>query len=219
MLSSISGFSDSFTFVAFNKLFSSHITGNIIISIIFLFSHTPGVMVIISALPVYIVFSFIFAFFFNRFNFLRDKCYFWVFLEMIIFLFLMLLCLFNINKAEYSSFSYLIICMLPIIGMSVHNICVHKYFKNLPPYYVMTGNISKIVFYLSNKPFEKKNITNYEQNKKNFLILVFTLFGFTFGALVSVIGYFWIKFNILIFIVILQLILFLLVYFYKNSKK
>ena len=67
LLSSISGFSDSFTFVAFNKLFSSHITGNIIISIIFLFSHTPGVMIIISALPVYIVFSFIFAFFFKCF--------------------------------------------------------------------------------------------------------------------------------------------------------
>ena len=68
--------------------------------------------------------------------------------------------------------------MFPIIGMSVHNICVHKFFPYLPPYYVMTGNISKIVFYLTNKP--KKKITSHE-NKKNFCVTWYAEFRSIYG--------------------------------------
>ena len=103
--------------------------------------------------------------------------------------------------------------MLPVVAMSIHNTILKTYVPDIPPCSVMTGNLIQFVVNTTTFCFHLK-YKGSQQHQEYFTGLKRfgnVLFGFFVGAWISALGYIYLKFYALIFILVMQGLMILLV--------
>ena len=99
----IAGFSDVFSFVALDRLFCAHVTGNIIIIISFIIYNIKGVGPKIASIPIFMIFASIISFFIQIKGLKKASLCYWILIEILFFIALLLCGIFFIPKAKANS--------------------------------------------------------------------------------------------------------------------
>lgn len=191
MMAFIAGFVDVFGFVQLNKLFTAHITGNIVIAISEIISHTPGVTAKLIALPVFIVIAMIATVLIEYFGKNRPLLTLLLIAEACLLTVFMLMGNIVIPSGNVESWQYILTGMIAVSAMAIHNTLLRTYMTALPPCTVMTGNFSQIIVDMTSYLFGQKlvypveNVLNSISGIKKFGNV---LIAFCLGGLVAALG-------------------------------
>ncbi len=220
LMAAISGFSDVFGFVGLDHLFTAHITGNIVIIISFILENSPGIVSKIIAIPVFIIFAFIISSVIETQGMTRRSLLFWLSLEIILFITLLICGLYFIPMLSISSKYFIIISMLPVCAMAIHNTLLRTYMSTFPPCTVMTGNLTQFVvdvtaFLLS--ILRIPIVTENQQVVQKLKRFGNVLSGFILGGLMAAFGYIYFHFWCALIIIGLLVILLCLTFFHKST--
>ncbi len=204
-MATIAGFSDVFTFISLNHMFSAHVTGNVIIAISLLVHGVGGgfgsLKVLLSVIPVYIIVCIIMSLFFDIHG-LSKKCLsIWMLIECFLYLILMIIGLTFLSKIDIYSWTYVVICMIPIVAMSIHNLAMVSFFCKLPPTTVITGDVARVLFGFTNIFFIKSFVQGNDALKEKTKHLFFLVLGFVVGALVAAFGCYYLGFYAIIYVI------------------
>jgi uncharacterized membrane protein YoaK (UPF0700 family) len=145
LMAAIAGFTDVFAFVSLDKLFTAHITGNIVIAIAELIHHAPGVASKIISLPLFIVIAIFVTACIEARGQTKGLLAMWFFIEAIFLAGFMFAGMIVVPHASVSSLPYIYVAMLPVAAMSIHNTLLRTYMSKFPPCTVMTGNITQLI--------------------------------------------------------------------------
>lgn len=208
-MAAIAGFSDVFGFIALDRLFTAHITGNIVIIISYLIYGTIGIIPKLLAIPLFILFAAIISTIIEHHSHTKRALLLWISLEILFFVLLLLIGRTMIPEIEITSWAYTMIAMLPICAMAIHNTLLRTYMSTIPPCTVMTGNLTQFIIDLTALCFNK--VPEKSTLRENLLLSIKSfgnvLCGFVVGGLLSTFGYIFLGFYSLIFIIFLLLIL------------
>lgn len=210
-MAAIAGFSDVFGFIALDRLFTAHITGNIVIIISFLIYNTKGIISKVIAIPLFILFAAIISAIIEHHGHTRKMLSFWLILEILLFLSLMVAGITMISQLQVTSISYIIFSMLPVCAMAIHNTLLRTYMSKLPPCTVMTGNLTQFVVDFTALCLSKLpgKLTPRQHSLKGVKRFGNVLLGFIVGGLLSAFGYVLMGFFSLILILLLLIALFI----------
>jgi len=208
-MAAIAGFSDVFGFIALDRLFTAHITGNIVIVISFLIYGTKNIAPKIIAIPLFMLFAAIISAVIEHHGHTKKLLVFWLILEVVLFFSLMLAGWTIIPGLQAKSLFYISLTMLPVCAMAIHNTLLRTYMAKLPPSTVMTGNLTQFVIdltalclsWLPGKLTPRENSIYGVKRYGNVLV------GFLLGGLLSALGFVLMGFSSLIIILLLQLTL------------
>jgi uncharacterized membrane protein YoaK (UPF0700 family) len=145
LMAAIAGFIDVVGFVGVDKLFTSHITGNIVVAIAEIIHHGPGVASKIIALPMFILIAIIVTGCIEvcgQSRKLLALCFVIEALFLVGFMFTGMLILPHVAE---NSFPYIAIAMLAVCAMSIHNTLLRTFMIHFPPCTVMTGNLTQLI--------------------------------------------------------------------------
>jgi len=206
-MAAIAGFSDVFGFIALDRLFTAHITGNVVIIISSFIYDTAGIISKVLAIPLFMLFAAIISAIIEHHNYTKKILSFWLILEIFLFIALMVAGVTMIPGLEVTSFTYTIISMLPICAMAIHNTLLRTYLSKLPPCTVMTGNLTQFIVDLTALCLSKLpgKLTPPENSALGVKRFGNVLSGFVFGGLLSTFGFILMGFFSLIFIIFLQI--------------
>jgi uncharacterized membrane protein YoaK (UPF0700 family) len=212
-MSAIAGFIDTFTFIALDRLFTAHITGNIIIAIAFLLSDVEGVLSKMVAIPVFMILAAMVAFIIETHGINKKTLSFWILIEIVLIIVFFVFGIILLPDIKVTSYTYLFLCMLPVAAMAIHNTVLKTYMCKIPPCTVMTGNLTKLVIdtvvYVMN--FSDNKHDNQKTAFVNIKRFFNVLLGFSLGAGVCALGYYYFGFYALIFEIILFFTLMLII--------
>lgn len=184
-MAAIAGFVDVFCFVNYSRLFTAHITGNIVIAITEMIHHTPGITIKLIALPVFALVAMGIVWIIEHRG--RSKSLLAVFL-IIEAIFLALFMIAG-NKVASSvndvSIVYITTGMFAVSAMAIHNTLLCTFMRSLPPCTVMTGNFCKFlvdtVSFLYGKtsthPLENPTTSDKGIHRYGYVLLAFCLGG------------------------------------------
>lgn len=197
MMASIAGFTDVLGFVGANKIFTAHITGNIVIAISELIHHTPGVASKIVAIPVFIAIVICVTGLIEMVGLTRKMLAFCFFIEALFLIAFMLAGAYILNFQAVDSLSYICATLLAVAAMSIHNALLRIYMHSFPPCTVMTGNLTQIIIHTSDfiwgwkEPYATESRQIAHGGMKS---LGNVLLGFLVGATLAALGYILIDF-------------------------
>ncbi len=140
LMALIGGFVDLFGFIALEKLFTSHITGNIIIAIAETISHSEGLTEKLVALPVFIFVAMLTTWIIEHFGQTKKLLAILFLVEIAFLSVFMITGHFIIPLTTPKSASYITVGMLAVSAMAIHNILVRTFMSSFPACTVMTTN-------------------------------------------------------------------------------
>jgi len=145
MMAAVAGFSDVMGFVGANKLFTAHITGNIVIAISDVIHHEPGLSSKIISLPLFIVIVMFVTTFTEIRGQSRNLLAMWLFFEALFLTGFMFAGIYILNYDSVSSVLYTCGALLAVCAMAIHNVLLRTFMATFPPCTVMTGNLTQII--------------------------------------------------------------------------
>lgn len=199
MMAAISGFIDVIGFVGVSKLFTAHITGNLVIAIAEIIHHEPGVATKIIAIPLFILIAAFTTWIIEMHGQSKRLLAIWFIIEAIFLTTFMFTGIYVLPFYELGSWQYICSAMSPICAMAIHNILLRTFMRTLPPCTVMTGNLSQLIVdgvsYFWRKTLThnvEKSITSYDGIQRFGNVIV----GFLIGGMCAAFGFiaigFWI---------------------------
>ncbi len=200
VMAAIAGFSDVFGFITLHEIFTAHITGNLVIAISYALYHTPGILPRIVAIPIFILAAFIVTTIIELFGISKQAFRYWLALETLLFLALMITVIAFHPSLTVTSVSFLFIAMIPVTAMAIHNTLMKTFLRSIPVYTVMTGNLSQFIISLTALLLGKH--THIKEDHEQLILEIkkfgTLLLGFIVGGAVSllyvVIGFYAILF-------------------------
>lgn len=145
LMAAVAGFIDVIGFVGVNKLFTAHITGNIVVAFAEIIHHTPGVASKLIALPLFILLAMIVTALIEKYGQTKELLAFWFLAEVILLIGFMLAGVFILPKVSISSVLYITAGMLAVAAMAIHNTLLRTYMPHFPACTAMTGNLAQFV--------------------------------------------------------------------------
>lgn len=199
MMAAIAGFSDVVGFVGANKLFTAHITGNIVIAIAELIHHMPGVASKLIAIPLFLIIAIFVTAWIELHGQTKRLLATWLLLEALLLAGFMFAGLTILPYESVSSVLYTCSALLAVCAMSIHNAVLRTFMTPFPPCTVMTGNLTQLVIDLVNYAWGwKKPFPTAERIQSQAAIKRYSnvFIGFLAGGLIAAFGYtlysFWI---------------------------
>ena len=183
----IAGFSDVFGFIALHQIFTAHITGNIVMAISYAIYHIPGISPRLIAIPTFIIFAIIATIIIETHGITKFALRIWLTTELLLFVLLMYLGIVFRDHFVVTTNTFTIIAMIPVTAMAIHNTLMKTYFRGIPVFTVMTGNLSQLIISTTSLSLGKKNIQpehrlqRIQEIKKIGNIIL----GFIIGGLIS----------------------------------
>jgi uncharacterized membrane protein YoaK (UPF0700 family) len=191
LMSGIAGFVDVFAFVAVSRLFTAHITGNIVIAIAEIIYHSPSFLSKLIALPVFMLIAMITAAViehFGRSKRLLSKLFL---LEAVLLTAFMVIGAFVVPQGDVRSWQYIFTGMIAVSAMAVHNTLLRTFMTSFPPCTVMTGNFCQFTVDLVSYYFGKKlayPLESLKNSLKGIKIYGSVLVSFCIGGILAAIG-------------------------------
>ncbi len=145
MMAAISGFADVIGFVGVNRLFTAHITGNIVIAIAEIIHHESGVAAKLIAIPFFILIAAFTTWIIEMQGQTKRLLAIWFIIEALFLTAFMFTGIYILPFYEFGSWQYICCAMLPVCAMAIHNILLRTFMCTLPPCTVMTGNLSQLI--------------------------------------------------------------------------
>jgi uncharacterized membrane protein YoaK (UPF0700 family) len=218
-MAAIGGFSDVFGFIALDRLFTAHVTGNIVVIIAFIIYDIKGITSKVLAIPLFMFFAAIVSAIIEHYGHRQKMLAIWLLVELGLFSLLLLCGLMILPHLKVTSVYYILISMLPVSAMAIHNTLLRTYMSTLPPCTVMTGNLTQFVIDLTAFCLSKYHgkLTPPEQSIIGVKRFGIVLLGFILGGLLSTFGFLLMGFSGLIFIIPLLLIMLIYVLSAKNG--
>lgn len=215
----IAGFSDVFGFIALDRLFTAHITGNIVIILSSLIYNMRGIAPKLIAIPLFMLFASLISAVIEHHGHTKKMLQFWLFLEIVLFLGLMAAGLTILPKLDVGSGLYILFAMLPVSAMAIHNTLLRTYMAKLPPCTAMTGNLTQFMVLLTALCLSKLpgKLTPLENSMYGVKRFGNVLVGFTLGGLASALGFVVLGFYCLVAIVLLLLALLIHLQYAKSD--
>lgn len=193
MMAAIAGFIDVIGFIGVGKLFTAHITGNIVIAIAQIIDHEPGVITKIIAIPLFIVIAAFTSWTIEMQGQTKRLLVMWFIIEAILLTAFMCAGIYILPFYGLDSWHYICSAMLPVCAMAIHNILLRTYMRSLPPCTVMTGNLVQIIVDSVSYYWRKTLRYNVETPATSHVgIYSFgnVLLGFLIGGLSAAFGFF-----------------------------
>ncbi|MGE3954566.1 MAG: YoaK family protein [Parachlamydiales bacterium] len=205
LMALIAGFCDVFSFVALDHLFTSHITGNLVILISFLIARTPGIISKVLSIPLFLIFMMVAGGIIARYGQTRRMLLFWVAVEIFLILLLMVAGWLFFPLPVTSSL-FILITLLPIAAMAIHNALLRTYMSKLPPGTAMTGNLTQFALDLTTFSLRLPPLDKALHGVKQYGNV---LLGFLIGGVLGGGGYVLFGFSSLGLLILLLLVLLL----------
>ena len=191
LMALIAGFVDVFCFVEVNRLFTAHITGNLVIAITEIITHTPGVVAKLIALPIFLIIVMIITSIIEKVGQTKRLLYSLLVTEAVLLTLFMIIGHFIIPLGDVRSWEYISTGMLAVGAMAIHNTLLRTFMISLPPCTVMTGNfcqwIVDLVSYLWGKKL-KYPIENVQISIRGIKQFGTVLLSFGLGGLIAALG-------------------------------
>lgn len=192
MMAAIAGFVDVIGFVGVDKLFTAHITGNIVVAISNLIHHEPGVASKLIALPLFIVIAALVTGFIEAYGQAKKFLSMWLFFEAVFLASFMFAAILIFPQTAVNSLSYISSAMLAICSMAIHNTLLRTYMTRSPPCTVMTGNLTQLIVDIVSctrgwrKAYSVESRSKARQGvKRHGNVFI----GFLVGGVVAAVGY------------------------------
>lgn len=198
LMALISGLTDVTSFIGASKLFTAHITGNIVIVISQLISHEKGVASKILALPLFILIVALITFWIEFQGRKKRILSFCLFVEAFLLALFMIAGLTIFPHFATDSYAYIFCALFGVYAMSIHNTLLRIYMSHFPPCTVMTVNLTQ--FIIDVVSFTKPERYEIEPRKESHLgIKKFgnVLLGFIVGGGIAAVGYVYVGFWVL----------------------
>jgi uncharacterized membrane protein YoaK (UPF0700 family) len=145
MMAAIAGFVDVIGFIGASKLFTAHITGNIVIAISEFIYHEPGVAAKLIALPVFILIVGITTWIIERHRQTKLLLSIWFIIEALLLAAFMFGGVYILPIHSLGSWQYISSAMLGVSAMAIHNTLLRTFMVVHPPCTVMTGNLTQFM--------------------------------------------------------------------------
>ena len=183
----IAGFSDVFGFIALHQIFTAHITGNIVMAISYAIYHIPGISHRLIAIPTFIIFAIIATIIIETHGITKFALRIWLTTELLLFVLLMYLGIVFRDHFVVTTNTFTIIAMIPVTAMAIHNTLMKTYFRGIPVFTVMTGNLSQLIISTTSLSLGKKNIQPEHrlQRIQEIKRVGNIILGFIIGGLIS----------------------------------
>ena len=187
IMAAIAGFSDVFGFIALHQLFTAHITGNIVMAISYAIYHIPGISPRLIAIPTFIIFAIIATIIIETHGITKFALRIWLTTELLLFVLLMYLGIVFRDHFVVTTNTFTIIAMIPVTAMAIHNTLMKTYFRGIPVFTVMTGNLSQLIISTTSLSLGKKNIQPEHrlQRIQEIKRVGNIILGFIIGGLIS----------------------------------
>ncbi|MBU6383717.1 MAG: DUF1275 family protein [Verrucomicrobia bacterium] len=199
LMAFISGLVDVFGFIALSKLFTAHITGNIVIAIAEIIYHVPGVAAKLIALPVFILIAILVTWVIEAHGQTTRLLRALLLMEAFLLLVFMLVGSYVIPMGRVGSWPYISVGMLAVAAMAIHNTLLRTFMVALPPCTVMTGNFSQLIVDFVSYHWGKNlsyPVESLQASIANMHKFGNVLLGFMLGGLIAAVGFstidFWI---------------------------
>jgi uncharacterized membrane protein YoaK (UPF0700 family) len=147
LMASIPGFTDVMSFIGMNRLFTAHITGNIVIAIADTLHHDNGNLAKIIALITFFIGATLLSFLLEIQGKTQRLLFFLFSLETF-FLFTFMIAGIYVNQLShplFNTWAYIGAGLLGVFAMTIHNLLSKTFFTHLPPCTAMTGNFTQII--------------------------------------------------------------------------
>ncbi len=144
-MAAIAGFTDVIGFVGVNKLFTAHITGNIVIAISELLHHSPGIAAQIISLPFFILIVALLTWMIEKHGQTKRLLAAFLAVEALLLTAFLFAGVYVIPFRELNSLPYIGGGMLGVAAMAIHNTLLRTFMTSFPPCTVMTGNLTQFV--------------------------------------------------------------------------
>lgn len=192
LMAGIAGFSDVFGFISANHLFTSHITGNIVIAISEIMSHEPGVASKIISIPLFILIVVCVAAWVGIKGISKKTLAIWFFIEAFFLGLFMIAGKLILENGKVGSYSYIVGALFAVCAMSIHNAILRIFMSSFPPCTVMTGNFTQLIinsfdYCLGYK--ESHAIEHRRAAKQGIARFGNAILGFVIGGGFAVLGY------------------------------
>ncbi len=199
LMAAIAGFTDVLGFISLDKLFTAHITGNIVVAIAELINHTPGVAAKIISLPLFLLIAILITAWIEACGQTKKLLAFLFLMESFLLLGFLGAGLTLIPVSPAASWPYIGTALLPVAAMAIHNTLLRTYMRGFPPCTVMTGNLTQLIVdivgyswgFRESYPLEKRS-----QNLEGIRCIGNVFIAFLLGGAFAAIGYvltgFWI---------------------------
>lgn len=198
-MAAIAGFTDVLGFISLDKLFTAHITGNIVVAIAELISHAPGVAAKILSLPLFLAIAIAITAWIESCGQTKQLLASLFIMESLLLLGFLAAGLTIIPFSAVSSWPYIGGALLSVAAMAIHNTLLRTYMRTFPPCTVMTGNLTQLIVdivgyswgFRESYPLEKRS-----QNLEGIRCFGNVFIAFLLGGAIAAIGYvltgFWI---------------------------
>jgi uncharacterized membrane protein YoaK (UPF0700 family) len=185
-MAAIAGFVDVFCFVNYSRLFTAHITGNIVIAITEMIHHTPGITIKLIALPVFSLVAMGLVWIIEHLGRTRSLLAVFLMLEAIFLALFMIAGKKMASCFNEASIPYIGTGMFAVAAMAIHNTLLSTFMYSLPPCTVMTGNFCKFLVDIvsslygktSTYPLESSTTSNKGIRRYGNVLLAFCIGGF-----------------------------------------
>lgn len=156
LMATIAGFIDVFGFVNLSKLFTAHITGNIVIAIAELISHSTGVAAKLIALPVFIFITMIVTWTIEHNGQKKSTLVSLLLLEAALLSIFMCGGYYIVPLGAIASWQYISIGMFAVSAMAIHNTLLRTFMVTFPACTAMTSNFCQLIVDIVSYLFGKK---------------------------------------------------------------
>ena len=200
-MASIAGFTDVLGFISLDKLFTAHITGNIVVAIAELINHAPGVAAKILSLPLFLLIAVSVTAWIESCGQTKRLLSSLFAMEGLLLAGFLASGLTVIPVSSVSSWPYIGGALLAVAAMAIHNTLLRTYMRGFPPCTVMTGNLTQLIVdivgcswgFRESYPLEKRS-----QNREGIRCFGNVFLAFLLGGAAAAIGYLVIGFWILV---------------------
>lgn len=197
LMAAVAGFIDVIGFVGVNKLFTAHITGNLVVAMAEIIHHTPGVATKLIAIPLFIILAMMVTTLIEKQGQTKKLLAFWLIIEAVLLAGFMYAGLDVFPNVSVASGIYIIGAMLAVSAMAIHNTLLRTYMPHFPACTAMTGNLTQFVVDVTSYcwgwrlkyPVEKR-----AESLKGVRRYGNVLAGFLVGGTLAAIGYIFLGF-------------------------
>lgn len=209
-MAAIAGFSDVLGFIGINRLFLSHITGNIVVAIAEIIYHSQGVASKIIAIPLFIVVALLITAYIESKGQTKTLLATYFVMEALLLAGLMMMGVFMFPHLAINSWTYLAGGMLGVCAMAIHNTLLRTFMTHFPPCTVMTGNLTQFIVDVVSFSIGWRlphSVEKRHNSRVNIKKHGNVLFGFSLGGICAAVGYVWIGFWAIIPVILILLMM------------
>ena len=145
IIAAIAGFVDVIGFVGASKLFTAHITGNIVVAISEIIHKQEGVAAKIISLPLFILLAGITTWIVEMRGQSKALLASWFIIEALFLAAFMFAGIYILPFNALDSWQYITGGMFAVSAMAIHNTLLRTFMASFPPCTVMTGNLTQLI--------------------------------------------------------------------------